>query len=339
MFAALGGPKPGSAAEPPITALAFAPDGRSVLAGSQAGLEVRAWPSLKKQRALATKLVHIHDLAFAPDGTILAAAGGSPSESGAVELFHWPGGELIRRDDIHDDLVYAISWRRDSKAIATASLDRTVQIQSYETGASLRILRGHSRGVLAVAYLPNGRTLVSAGIDQSLRVWDTQTGRVLHRLENHTGAVLSLALRPGQPEGSEPVVASIGADRTVRFWQPARGRMVRLARLPSQPQALAWARKGNAVAVACTDGHVRVIDPGTAALEADLPALKGRAFSLAATGDGVSFLVGGQGGQLRRVIDPRSQSSDQKHAARFEPLPARAVHRRRQTVGVPGATG
>ena len=48
---------------PPVTALAFAPDGEVVLVGSQAGLEVRAWPGLETKRKLATSLAHINDLA------------------------------------------------------------------------------------------------------------------------------------------------------------------------------------------------------------------------------------------------------------------------------------
>ena len=51
---------------------------------------------------------------------------------------------------------------------------------------------------------------------------------------------------------------------------------------------------------ACKDGQVRVIDPDTAEVRDDLPALEGVAYSLAVAPDG-SVLVGGQNGQLRRV--------------------------------------
>src|SRR5262245_47777234 len=67
-------------ADPPVTALAFARDGKSVVVGSQAGLEVRAWPGLHRLRRLPTKLPNVHDLAFAPSGELLLAAGGAPAE-------------------------------------------------------------------------------------------------------------------------------------------------------------------------------------------------------------------------------------------------------------------
>ena len=93
------------------------------------------------------------------------------------------------------------------------------------------------------------------------------------------------------------MVASIGADRTLRLWQPTIGRMVRLARLESDPTALAWLADGRAVAVACADGHVRLIDPETVAILSDLPALDGRPYCLATAPDG-SLLVGGQHGRI-----------------------------------------
>ena len=52
---------PASAAEPTITAIAFSPDGKSVVIGSQSGLQVRSWPDLKQRRPIETGLVHLHD--------------------------------------------------------------------------------------------------------------------------------------------------------------------------------------------------------------------------------------------------------------------------------------
>jgi hypothetical protein len=81
------------------------------------------------------------------------------------------------------------------------------------------------------------------------------------------------------------MVVSIGADRTVRIWQPTVGRMVRLSRLESPPLAVTWARSGASIAVACTDGHVRLIDPDTAVISRDIHALTA-ALGLASAPDG-----------------------------------------------------
>jgi WD40 repeat protein len=158
--------------------------------------------------------------------------------------------------------------------------------------------------------MPDGRSLVSAGIDQSLRVWDTATGHSLRRLENHTGPVQGLALRPSRPDGGPPMVVSIGADRTVRLWQPTIGRMVRLSRLESPPLAVTWTNSGATIAAACADGHVRLIDPETAMIRRDIHVLAGRAHSLASAPDDRALVVGGEAGCLVRIdLEPPPESS------------------------------
>src|SRR5262245_16338372 len=171
---------------PPITALAFASDGKTLLAGSQAGVRQLSWPELKTLGTLKTTLAHVHDLAFSPHGDRLAVAGGAPGEVGVVEVFSWPDGKLKSRAEPQADLIYGITWSPDGRHLATASYDRTVIVLDAATGKRVHKLEGHSRGVLAVCYLPDGKTLVSAGADPSLRVWDVESGRAVRSAGNHT---------------------------------------------------------------------------------------------------------------------------------------------------------
>jgi WD40 repeat protein len=288
---------PTRATSPPITALAFAPDGLSVVVGSQAGLEVRSWPALQKKRLLPSKLSHVLDLAFSPDGKTLAANGGAPAKRGSVEFFSWPEGKLLRRSNPHRDLIHAVSWRGDSRLVVTASADSTVKFLEMASGKEVRVFEGHSRGVCAAVFLPGG-ALLTAGLDHSLRLWDAGTGKLLRTLQNHTRPVLGLAVRPGAAK--PPLVASVGEDRTLRLWQPTVGRLVRFVRLKSVPLAVAWASDGRALVVACKDGHLRVIDPDTVEVVQDLSAIDGVAYCLAVARDG-TVLVGGQRGQLAQV--------------------------------------
>jgi WD40 repeat protein len=287
---------------PPVTALAIAPDGKSLLAGSQAGLRRVSWPELKPLGTLKTALLHVHALAFSPRGDLLAVAGGAPAEAGMVEVFSWPEGKHQYRVQPQADLIYTVAWSPDGRRLATASYDHTVNVLEASTGKRLLKLEGHSRGVLAVGYLPDGKTLVSAGADNSLRVWDAETGRAVRTLDNHTAAVHDLAVRPAQPADAPPLVASVSDDRTVRLWQPSIGRMVRFARLASAPVAVAWLADGRRLAVACIDGHLRAIDADTLEVVADVPAIDGRAHTLAAgPADRGPLAVGGAAGQLKLV--------------------------------------
>lgn len=285
---------------PPVTALAFAPDGKSLLVGSQAGVEVRSWPERKPLRKLPCKLEQVHDLAFAPDGKTLAVAGGIPGEEGSVELFSWPAGKSLKVLTQHADLVHAVAWAADSKTFVSAGADALCVV--YRGERRVCTFSGHSRAVLAVLFSPDGRHGVSAGADQSLRVWDSQTGKAVRTLDNHVGPVLALAARPGTGSETPFQVASASEDRTVRLWQPSLGRMVRFLRLPATPLTLAWSPDGKKLLAGCKDGRLRLIDPDDLVVLRELSGLDGWVQALAGVPDGRSAVLGGEGGAIREIL-------------------------------------
>ena len=278
-------------AQPPVTALAYAPNGQSLLVGSQDGTEVYQLPELKRVRRLSLDLPHIHCLAFSPDGQQLAVAGGRPAEFGELILCRWPSGQIQWRRTAHDDVIYDVAWNDQGDQLATASGDQIVMTLEAESGQVQQRLVGHSRPVLAVRFLPGGTQVVSAGIDRSLRVWDTTTASVVRQLDNHTDDIRALARRPG--EHGLPMLASIGADHTVRFWQPTIGRLVRFIKLPVEPLSIAWGPSGQYVVVGCIDGHVRTIDHETLDVVADRAVIDGWVYEVATSRDGLSVAAGG----------------------------------------------
>ncbi len=288
---------PVQAVEPPITALSFTPDGKNVLAGSQAGVRVLSWPELKPVRTIATKLSHVHDLAFAPDGKTLAIAGGSPAERGTLELLRWPDEQLLHRLDLHKDVIHSVAWSSDSTLLATASADRMVAVVDAQSGKAKSQLEGHSRSVLSVVFLPKDKQIASAGVDGTLRIWNIETGKVERELSQHTKSVTGLAVRPK----TEPtMLASISDDRTVRFWQPTLGRMVRFAKLKSDPRAFTWTPDGGKVLVVGKDGTLYAIEPDTVEVKPMVLAWSSDAYSMASAVDD-SVLIGGPGGFVGRV--------------------------------------
>lgn len=289
-----------AAAAPPITAAAFAPDGRSLVIGSQAGLEVRSWPELQLLRTLDTDLSHVHDLALSPDGELLLAAGGTPAVAGEVEVWQWQEGKRIRRMGGHDDVVYRVAWREDSQQWATASGDGSCHLHDRQTGTLLQTYRGHTRAVLAIGYLPGGKVLVSAGSDQTIQVWEAATGRRQRTLDNHVGSVNDLAVRNGQPVDSLPLIASASDDQTVRLWQPTLGRLVRFKRLPALVRVVAWSHDGNRLLVGSSDGFLRVIDPDSLDVLQEIAVLKGWIHTLAVPRRGTDLFLGGDDGQKKR---------------------------------------
>ena len=289
----------GDAKEPPITALAFTPDAKQVIAVSQSGIHVYSWPELDHKRAIRTSALNLHCLAFSPNEKYLAVGGGAPSEEGVVEVFSWPEGEPVTRFDSHKDSVRSVVWQDDVKLLS-GSIDRDIKLWHLkkETNA-VSTLKGHSRSVDAICLIENGRTLVSSGADQSLRVWDLESGSLIRSLNQHTKPVNALRLRP--IKGGLPMVASAARDKTIRFWQPTIGRMVRYIRLDSEPLNIAWTSDGDRVLATCVDGRVRIIDPVEVTVTQDLPAINGWAYALAMHPHDRSAAIGGINGQIWRI--------------------------------------
>lgn len=295
------------AAEPPspITALVFAPNGRVVIAASQNGVAMYSWPELKLAEKSKPPFSHLHDLAFSPDGSRLAIAGGEPQERGGVEIVEWPGLKLVQRVEAGKDVVYSVAWSGDGKSLALACADKTVRLYDLANGKSTEIT-DHSATVLAVMFAPlpdaaiTKELLLSAGRDQTIRVFDAATARPIRGLDNHTAAVNDLALRPAKRD-ELPLVASVGQDKTVRFWQPSIGRLVRFARVPSPPLAIRWLPGGDCVAVACTDGRVRVIDWQTLRIVLEKKVGEGWLTSLAVSPAGTHAVIGDERGELHAI--------------------------------------
>jgi len=302
-----------SAAEPPITAVVFAPNGESVIATSQSGLKIYGWPNLQRRKTIECEAANLHCVAFSPDGKHLTAGGGTPSEDGSVEVFSWPTCKRVSLHIEHSDTVQSVAWQ-SSTSLLSAGTDRQIKIfdlvpsgnrsntaldSPQPTGKeNNQTFDGHSRSVSDLCVLDDRQTFVSTGVDQSLRVWSIESGQLVRSLNQHTGAIHDLALRPAS-EGL-PMVASAAGDRTIRFWQPTIGRMVRYIRLEAEPLSIAWLDEDTLVA-GCVDGRIRTIDANNVKVTGDYAAISRWAYAVAVHPNDGSVVVGGTGGQLRRI--------------------------------------
>lgn len=246
-----------------IVATALSQDGKMLASAEDGVIQIRPKSEQSVVATLNTQMRRVHDLAFSPDGSRLLVAGGVPGESGDLEIWDWQSTQCTTRAAVHGDLIYGAAWSPDAKRIATASWDNACHIIASHDLQVERTFTGHSRPVLAVCFVGTSNLVVSAGVDHTVQMWESDSGQLVRKFDNHVGTVYDVAMRPSAGNGDLAWMATASEDRTVRFWQPTLGRMVRFTKLESAPLCLAWNEDGSRVMAGCQDGTVREIDPVT----------------------------------------------------------------------------
>jgi WD40 repeat protein len=284
------------------------PERCGVLIGSQAGVFF-ATSETDSQQVIGTSLDHVHHLSLSPDGSLLAVAGGSPAEFGAVELWSWNNRTRVRMLEGHEDVVYSAEWLDDGKTLVTAAADRTLRVWDTTTGKMLVTLSGHSGPVLCLAVSPNGKLICSGSTDQTIRVWDRDTWKPVRSLTNHLGPVNALtfiAPAAGVSDQHLSYLASASGDGTVRIWQPETGRMVRIVRQPS-PLLTLSSHSQWLLVTGARDGLVRTIDGESGELVIEEKLSAGWITSLVIDRRSDHLWVGDSLGRLKRLFWARGR--------------------------------
>ena len=247
-----------------LTALAFAKDVFAA-ASSSAGMghEVQLWrlganglPDGASIRANRHEDV-IQDLAFSPDGKILASAG----YDRLIKLQEVKSNRELRILKDHSDSVYGIAFSPDGKLLASAAADRTVKVWDVSTGNRLYTLSESADWLYTVAWSPDGEHLAAAGVDRSIRIWkvDAKAGKIVHSVFAHEAPVTRLVYsRDGK------TLYSLSEDRSAKSWDTAK--MVErkvYARQPETPLSLALRPDQKQLAIGRYDGVLVLLDEGS----------------------------------------------------------------------------
>jgi len=192
----------------------------------------------------------------------------------------------------HKAAVMGIDISRDSKFIASTSVDKTIKVWRrggteiatlkghqgivrsvkfspdcqfiasgsddgtvklwQRNGTLLKTFQGHSAGIWTVAFSPDGQTIASASMDKTVKLWN-KDGKLLRTLQGHTAGVTSVAF---SPDGQTIVTAS--GDKTVKLWNKD-GKLLRTLRgHTSVVSAAAFSPDGQIVASASGDKTVKL---------------------------------------------------------------------------------
>jgi WD40 repeat protein len=192
--------------------VAFSPDGRLVIAGSEDGVAT-VWDATDGH--VVHRLPEQHEntavcSTFNRDGRLLATG----SWAGVLRIWDAENGQRVRRIPAHDARIASVAFSPDGQRLATAGFDRTLKVWNAVTGELLQTLRGHTGVISGLAWSHDGRRLFSCGTeDKTVKVWDPATGREILDLRGHAVGCHGIAI------GSRGErLASAGADGTIRIW-------------------------------------------------------------------------------------------------------------------------
>jgi hypothetical protein len=225
----------------PFFGLAVSPDGKVLALGTQQRVELWDAVSGDEVRVLhGPNTSNYRALAFAPDGKMLATAGGSPAiqlwevasgkerhlfrlaaESPAVVNSRFPGGPKA---------VSALAFSADGTILAAGGNDSAIHLWDLLTDEEFPPLVGHSAPIRALVFTPDGKQLVSFDAEGLRLAWKVD------RLKLPAGKLP--ALGDGEFDELWTDLAEADAFRTyraVRYLTAEPSRAVALLRRQVQP--------------------------------------------------------------------------------------------------------
>jgi eukaryotic-like serine/threonine-protein kinase len=256
----------------PVNAVAWSPDGTRIASGSS-DLTVKIWDAQSGTILQTYKGHHsfVGTLAWSPNGQYIASGSGYPPNNPrydpaidhTVHVWNVQTGRLLFPPYAgHTGQVKQVAWSPDGTNIASASVDKTVQVWSASNGSLVYRFPYQSDEIWAVAWSPDGTRLASGSHDGTVQVWPPIAYPTTIIFRGHTEGVNAVAWSPdgkylasGAGNTNDP---SKSRDNTARIWTSDGIPLLVYKNHKSEIEAVVWSPDSTRVASASDDHTVQV---------------------------------------------------------------------------------
>jgi RNA polymerase sigma factor (sigma-70 family) len=126
------------------------------------------------QAGLAGGSAILSDLAFAPDGSSLAAVGTlrTPTQRGIIRLWDLTDGGRVRSFDSQKAWIDSVAFSPDGRSLATGDREGELILWEVRSGRPRHVFAGHECQIISLAFSPDGRSLAASSAGGPVYVWD-----------------------------------------------------------------------------------------------------------------------------------------------------------------------
>jgi len=179
---------------------------------TEEGPTLQTWDAAsgEPRMTLEGRSTGVYDLAFSPDGELLATGG----RDGIVEILDCFTRNSLKVLDGHDNakFVRSVVWI-DTECVVSAGNDKRIIRWDPHRGVLLNAIAAQDQ-VWCLAWNPKTVSLASCGKGSGIQIWEFPSGKQSHNLEGHTDWVKSIGF---SSDGA--LLASQSYDGTVRIWR------------------------------------------------------------------------------------------------------------------------
>jgi WD40 repeat protein len=194
-----------------VDRLAFSPNGELFATASTAG-SAKLWDvGSAEQLAAFETPSHCREVAFAPDGQVLAYAFGD----NAV-LVDVKSREPLHLLEGHLNTLDCLDFSPDSRWLVTGSHDRTLRIWDVQTGKTRHVVAAHRDKISTLAVSPDGRTIASGDFQGTVAFSHVETGQFLFATDLGIQPIVRMRFSPD----GETLAVALGGERVVLLRAP-----------------------------------------------------------------------------------------------------------------------